>query len=299
MVKFSLIVPYYADISGQRSEHLNELLETIPDRSDLEILLVDDHSPEPFKPTRDFSRSRLSRVQNEPGCKFAGTARNAGLRLAQGEYVFFADSDDLFHREALDDILDSLMGDAQSDLVVVRSTSFYEDGTDGTRHHYVDRVIDALLSGDNGDALVNYHSPWGKFIRKSFIDKHAITFGPSRVANDVLFAVRLALSQPRHRVADTVVYRVRQGNPSLTSDPSWDAARERIRVACEVHREMERHGRQELRSPLHYQYRKYLAAHPRGVLLEALKAAWARELIVSPPGKMIKTAVKRLRKGLS
>ena len=67
-MKFSLIIPHHGD-----DRLLDRLLKSIPDRDDLETIVIRDDK-----------------------AKGAGWARNKGLEHAVGEYVLFADSDDYF-----------------------------------------------------------------------------------------------------------------------------------------------------------------------------------------------------------
>ena len=90
--KFSIIVPVYRT-EKYLARCVNSLLaQTL---SDIEVILVDDGSPDGSGPVCDGFASRDPRVRvihkkNEG----QGLARNAGLELASGEYVLFVDSDD-------------------------------------------------------------------------------------------------------------------------------------------------------------------------------------------------------------
>lgn len=92
MVKVSIIMPVYN--SEKYLEHaVNSILSQ--DFDDFELILVDDGSPDNSgKICDDFAkkdkRVKVIHKQNGGIC----SARNAGLDLAQGEYVGFCDNDD-------------------------------------------------------------------------------------------------------------------------------------------------------------------------------------------------------------
>lgn len=93
MPAISIIVPFY-----NRHGLIGETVESVLQQglTDLEIVIVDDGSREPLKPS-DLGRGdgdariRLFRQDN----RGSGAARNAALREARGDHVLFLDSDDL------------------------------------------------------------------------------------------------------------------------------------------------------------------------------------------------------------
>ena len=92
MPQISVIVPVY-----KVEEYLDRCVQSILDQSfeDLEVILIDDGSPDRCPAMCDEWAKRDSRItvlhQKNGG---ASAARNAGLRVAQGEYIGFVDSDD-------------------------------------------------------------------------------------------------------------------------------------------------------------------------------------------------------------
>lgn len=91
MPAISIIVPVY-----KAERYLNRCLTSICNQifSDLEIILIDDGSPDHSGEMCDQWEKRDSRIrvihQKNAG---AGAARNAGLAIARGDYIGFVDSD--------------------------------------------------------------------------------------------------------------------------------------------------------------------------------------------------------------
>lgn len=78
--------------------------------SDIEVIVVDDGSIEPFHPSNDDERLRVLRLETSSGLC---VARNLGLRSARGQWVTFLDDDD----ELLPHMIEvSLRGAAESTL---------------------------------------------------------------------------------------------------------------------------------------------------------------------------------------
>jgi glycosyltransferase involved in cell wall biosynthesis len=77
---------------------------------DIEVIVVDDGSIEPFRPPNEDERLRVLRLESSSGLC---AARNLGLRSARGQWVTFLDDDD----ELLPHMLEvSLRGAAESTL---------------------------------------------------------------------------------------------------------------------------------------------------------------------------------------
>ena len=96
-MKFSVIVPVY-----NVEKYLRQCIESILCQTftDYELILVDDGSPDGSGKICDEFAEKDDRVKvihkENGGC---GPARNAGLVIAQGEYILMPDSDDFFLNE--------------------------------------------------------------------------------------------------------------------------------------------------------------------------------------------------------
>jgi glycosyltransferase involved in cell wall biosynthesis len=90
--KISIIVPVY-NVEAYLDECINSLVNQT--YTNLEIILVDDGSPDRCPQMCDFWAHKDSRVkvihQKNGGLS---SARNAGLEIAEGDYIGFVDSDD-------------------------------------------------------------------------------------------------------------------------------------------------------------------------------------------------------------
>lgn len=128
--KVSVIVPNYnhADFLPQR---INSILgQTF---QDFELILLDDHSA-------DESQSILAKYADDPRVimKFnevnsGGTFRqwNRGVRMAHGEYVWIAESDDYADEKLLQRLVAVLDADPELVFVNCRSWRVYADRLDG------------------------------------------------------------------------------------------------------------------------------------------------------------------------
>jgi glycosyltransferase involved in cell wall biosynthesis len=103
-------------------------LQTWPD---VEVIVVDDGSAEELEPVIARARrecglaDRLKYVRQEH--RGAGSARNAGVRHAAGEFVQFLDSDDLLHPHKLAVQIQHLRANPALDMVFCLDEQFKEE----------------------------------------------------------------------------------------------------------------------------------------------------------------------------
>jgi glycosyltransferase involved in cell wall biosynthesis len=96
-LRLSIIIPYY-----NAEPYTSQLLDVLAPqmRDDVEVIVVDDGSKEPFKTDHKFVK--VIHKENG-GC---ATARNVGIDKAEGEYISFIDADDLVARNFIEKVLE-------------------------------------------------------------------------------------------------------------------------------------------------------------------------------------------------
>ncbi|MBR3622514.1 MAG: glycosyltransferase [Selenomonadaceae bacterium] len=124
MIKVSIIIPVY-----NTEKYIAECLESVisQELKDFEILCIDDastdNSPEIMrKYTEKDKRIRIITLQKNGG---QAAGRNLGMKNAEGEYVYFLDSDDMLQEGALQSMC-SLIDQYQVDGMVFNAEDFYE-----------------------------------------------------------------------------------------------------------------------------------------------------------------------------
>lgn len=122
----------------------------------VEVIVVDDASTDD---TANLVRRiygdqvRLLRLDQRGG---AGAARNAGVALAQGEFVAFLDSDDVWLRGKLDAELRVFEQFPAAEAVLSDSQNFFEHEADGASRF----AQNGLLAATGGDARWAHDCDW-------------------------------------------------------------------------------------------------------------------------------------------
>lgn len=122
--RISVIVPIY-----KVESYLNRCVESIVNQTyqNLEIILVDDGSPDNCPQMCDDWAKKDSRIKVIH--KINGglsDARNAGMKIAEGKYISFIDSDDFVALDFFETLL-AVMEDENSDIAECSVVKFYED----------------------------------------------------------------------------------------------------------------------------------------------------------------------------
>ena len=188
MPKISVIMPVY-----NVELYLRECLDSVRAQSftDWECICVDDGSTDASPAILDEYAAKDSRFR-VINCEHtnAGAARNAGLDIAQGEYLSFLDSDDVFAPQMLE-VMAEVLDETSADIVSCRYKDFHAGDdlaflTVPLHPPYSFKVI------NNPSDTVNIFTTWvswawDKLFRRHFIDKAGLRFQEIASWNDLLF----------------------------------------------------------------------------------------------------------------
>lgn len=212
----SVVVPAH-DVEA----YLQECLASILDQSyqHLEVVLVDDGSTDATGRIADEVAARDPRVrvlhQDNVGL---GATRNIGAHRARGEYLAFADSDDLVPPQAYERLVASLRRSG-SDLATGMAQRFDGETTYFTplmREHH-DRHRERTTVDEHPLLLADVFA-WNKVFRRSFWDSARLGFPGGVRYEDQPAITRALLSAEAIDVLPDLVYgwRVRADGSSLS-----------------------------------------------------------------------------------
>lgn len=220
----SVIVPHF-----NSHESLLRLLDSIPSRDDIEVIIVDDRSDESSLSV--LRRNGISFFTNE-GKKGAGSCRNLGIRVAKGKYILFADADDYFVSDAFYNIDNVTSKECEYDVVYFSPTSVCSiTGEESDRHVMYCSLIEEYLSKDHDKTvLYDFVVPWSKLILKSVIDRNSLKFDEVIASNDVMFSMKLNLLAQSINVSKDNIYCVTRGKGTLTVTRSPEVIKSRFTV---------------------------------------------------------------------
>ncbi|MFF4588920.1 CDP-glycerol glycerophosphotransferase family protein [Streptomyces sp. NPDC001388] len=227
MPRFSIIVPCFK-VQGFLRECLDSLLDQA--YRDFEVIAVDDRSPDGCGAILDEFAARDDRVRvlHLPENVGLGRARNAGMPLATGDYLFFLDSDDTLTPGALGAMADRLAEAADPDVLVFDYARTYWWG--GTRRNALAHLLTEAGDGtftaaERPEILDLLMVVWNKVYRRAFVEANGFAFPPGYY-EDTPWTFPVMLSAERIATLDRIClnYRQRrQGNIlSTTSRKHFD-----------------------------------------------------------------------------
>lgn len=216
----SVIIPVY-NVAAYLPQCLDSLLSQNHEK--LEVILIDDGSKDESGAICDRYAARDSRIrvihQKNGG---AAAAKNAGLRVATGEYLSFVDSDDYLEPNVYGYMLDVLKS-TQSDVAVFAFRNAF-------RSHTEDRLPNegrTELSGK--EYLVRFTHDWtcallwNKLYRRSLFE--GIFFEEGHRIDDEYFTYQGIMNAEKVVCDDRIIYNYRRRSSSAMLNP---AARERL-----------------------------------------------------------------------
>jgi len=208
-ILYSIIIPHY-----NTPKLLQRLVDSIPQKDDLEVIIVDDNSDEGKKPkiVRDDVQIYLL---NSDQSKGAGRARNIGIEKAKGKWLLFADSDDFFSEEMYEII--SEYSNSSYDMIMFKANSVdSETLLPSDRDAGINRSIDSYLNGliSAQVASLGVHSPWCRMISKNFVINNNLKFDEVIASNDTMFTTKVSCLAKSIGVSNRILYTVtfRQGS---------------------------------------------------------------------------------------
>jgi glycosyltransferase involved in cell wall biosynthesis len=227
MINFSIIIPH-RNIPAL----LERLINSIPVRNDLEIIVVDDCSDaNAIDQLRSIERHNLTLVLNQE-CHGAGYARNCALPLTKGEWVLFADSDDYFN-SGFNDFLNEYT-DSDADIVYFNANSVDTDTYEpSNRVDHLHEFIEEYHKDKNkGELIMRYlfTEPWCKMVKREIIESHHIKFEETSIRNDVKYSYLVGHYAAKIIVDDRQLYCVTTRQNSVSRGKGHQAALDELKV---------------------------------------------------------------------
>lgn len=188
---------------------MRKCVESIPKMEGVEIIIVDDNSDLDNTDKLNFPGidEQNVRVIFSNGGKGAGAARNMGLKIANGKWLIFADSDDFFH-ENISQILKEFKKD-NSDIIFFKleGENLLTGEPDTSRTSGLNTFIDNALKNNDFDILRYQHGyPVGKMIKRSLVMENNIQFQEVPNGNDLFFSMLTGHAAKNFKAVDKTIY---------------------------------------------------------------------------------------------
>ena len=220
--KVSVIIPVY-----NTEKYLADCLDSVLGQSlkEIEVICIDDGSTDHSREIlleyagRD-SRMSVYAEENEG----QSVARNRGIELAQGQYIYFIDSDDTIEKDALETLYQESYAN-KLDILYFNGTTVFEKDSGRKKGPYYKEYYQRTLEYPiqcTGEEMFAMMERAGEYRTSSvmqiysceFLKREKICYYPGIVNEDTDFSFRIALLASRAGYIANAFYnrRVREGS---------------------------------------------------------------------------------------
>lgn len=216
----SIIIPVY-----NVQDYIKKCLESVAAQTfkgAIECLIIDDCGQDE---SIDIAERFINKV-NTPNIEWRiiyhknnkglSAARNTGIREAQGEWLYFLDSDDWISEDCIEKIYNSAI--QQSDIEMAIGRFEPSDGSHMQNIELDTGVYESPLA--LYCSLKFYAMAWNKLLRKDFIDKNDLFFKEGIICEDLVWSFQVACYLRKIAIVNevTLYYLIRKGSIAQTPD---------------------------------------------------------------------------------
>ncbi len=196
-MKLSVIIPLYN--SGHfLSRCIGSLLNQDIDINDYEVLIINDGSTDnSLDIALEFANNHSNVFVHNKANGGVGSARNKGISLAKGEYIYFIDPDDYLAANVLHTIISEAKNNSL-DILTFLSKSTTKPKLFETRTENINLQDFKITNGIDFIASNRYQNEvWWYIIKRSFIEDSGIKFIEDRWMEDAIITPQLFLNAER------------------------------------------------------------------------------------------------------
>ena len=224
MINISFILPCY-NVGRFISETLGSIYACGMPEEEFEVICVNDCST-------DDTREVIARIQarhgnltllDQPRNMYSGAARNRGLEVATGDYIWFVDADDMVKPGSAPYLLEQAKADGL-DILLFN----YDEFRDGEPDRFVEHedifratgVMDGctFVEEEFGGRLSQLSLLWLRLVRRDLIERYSIRFPDLYISQDCPFAWESLLRAERVRAISGRYYNFRSSSGSITAN---------------------------------------------------------------------------------
>ncbi|MCR5206068.1 MAG: glycosyltransferase [Lachnospiraceae bacterium] len=251
---FSVIIPIY-----NIKDFLRKCIDSVLSQNfdDYEIVLVDDGSTDGCSAICDEyaqNNSQVRVIHKENGGLVS--ARNTGIKEAQGEYILYVDGDDWVSQNWMEVISTQIYSAPENpDIVVFGSMGIYADrqsihiinASEGfyDRHRLETEIFPSLISDRTRyieDSII-LPAPWNKAYKRSLLEEHHCYDEGIRIGEDTAFVFECFLNAQSAVICKEILYNCNRLNPtSILSKDDPERIRKRLRLFQYIQERLSSYG---------------------------------------------------------
>lgn len=210
-IETSIIIPNY-----NGSKYIEKCLQSIENQTydKYEVIIIDDGSTdESVKIIEKYIKnSNIKIIFIQQFNQNAAVARNRGLEIAKGKYLYFIDSDDELYDENSLKIITDEIGD--NDILVGNYVSIDEKDNLISEYNNNQEIVSENKSVYKYDDISPV--PSNKLYKTDIIRKHKLYFGNVKIGQDLDFYLKYLQFCKNFKLVEQKIYKYRIVSNSMT-----------------------------------------------------------------------------------
>lgn len=211
---YSVVIPHY-----NSPDTLKRMLSSIPNRDDIQIIVVDDCSTDEVKQSLlTLSHRNLEIYYNKQNMG-GGYSRNAGFSHVKGKWFLGCDADDFFSENAFE-IFDKYKESSIDCLCYCIKALDGRTLIPLNKKIRSDQSVRQYLKKqtERNRKLLRFrnYEPWNKMIQTSFLRENNICWENCRINIDVMFSLQLGMCVKKYEVISDELYNLVFSDNSIT-----------------------------------------------------------------------------------
>ncbi|MFF2594192.1 glycosyltransferase family 2 protein [Priestia megaterium] len=209
MLDVSIIIPVF-----KVEEYLERCIDGILSQThnNFELILVNDGSPDNCGSICEEYSAKDNRItvihQKNQG---TGMARNSGLKVAKGKYIYFCDPDDYVESTLLEDNF-RLAEEYNANMVVF---GYYDEMHTKDNSHLISKSMESMFLENKSEFRNKFpfmfqsgmmFTLWNKLYNREFLNKNGYLFENQRVGQDTIFNYKVYQNLDRVFINDNIYY---------------------------------------------------------------------------------------------
>lgn len=212
-MKISAIIAAY-----NAEKYLRAAMDSITGQTldNYEVIVINDGSTDQTQSIlEEYERCYSNVIVMKQTNQGPSAARNAGMSIAKGEYLYFFDADDIVEQDALKSLYNRASSQ-NADVVIARYDIFNEHSTIPVKSLNELTVLDSIDRYDQ--RLLLTFTLWNKLFRRNLVLEHQISFPPVSYSEDGVFTLNMLFHAKVITGLDQVVLHYRRSYaPDATS----------------------------------------------------------------------------------
>jgi glycosyltransferase involved in cell wall biosynthesis len=224
-MKISIIIPVY-----NVALYLKECLDSIVNQNNsaIELILINDGSTDnSLAICHEYSSKYDFIILINQINSGQSAARNAGLKIATGSYIWFVDSDDWIAKDAIK-TLDNYLSNSDVDLFSFSFENSIDNEIKQSGYNHYETISECEPNVFLNATNYFFTSPWVRVFRREFLENNSLKFKEGIVHEDDYFNYQcMNFAKKVQKIPDVFYfYRIREN--STTTSLSYDVILKRI-----------------------------------------------------------------------